>query len=102
MSEIKQFHTWGGDSSDRVVDLIDTSQNVPLPSSWALEPPDPYSEIEFGYYSHLSSAKNLPELEYKIKQSINDLGFQQFELKLQGGFIEGHVHIISQYSSLRV
>ena len=78
MSEIKQFHTWGGDSSDRVVDLIDTYQNVPLPSSWALEPPDPYSEIEFGYYSHLSSAKNLPEFEYKIKQSINDLGFQQF------------------------
>ena len=78
MSGKNQFSTWGGDSSDRVADVIHASKSVPLSSSWALGSPDPYSEIEFGYYTHLSSAKNLTEFEKKIEQSINDLGFHQF------------------------
>ncbi|MDG1495775.1 MAG: hypothetical protein P8Q91_07900 [Porticoccaceae bacterium] len=78
MSEKPQTISCGCASNNRIVDVIQTSRNAPLRSSWSLEAPDPYSEIEFGYYAHLSSAKNLPEFEYKIEQSIKELGFQQF------------------------
>ena len=78
MSEKTQMASCGCDSNNRILDVIQTSRNAPLRSSWAIEAPDPYSEIEFGYYAHLSLAKNLPEFEYKIEQSIKELGFQQF------------------------
>jgi DNA-binding NarL/FixJ family response regulator len=78
MSGKNQFSTWADDSNSRIVDVIHASKNTALTSSWALEAPDPYSEIEFGYCAHLSSAKSLPEFEHKIDQSIKDLGFQQF------------------------
>ncbi|MFT7500506.1 MAG: hypothetical protein ACI85Z_001151 [Rheinheimera aquimaris] len=78
MTEKNQFSTWGGESSTLVGDVRHAPNNLPLPFSWALKTPDPHSEIEFRYYSHLSSAKTLPEFEDKIDESIKDLGFQQF------------------------
>ncbi|UVW34379.1 hypothetical protein NYF23_10170 [SAR92 clade bacterium H455] len=78
MAEIKQFPSWEDGSSSTIIDIINGSKTAPAPPANSLNDLESYSEIEFGYYAHLSAANDLPQFEAKIEESIRDLGFKEF------------------------
>ena len=75
-----QLFEWGDDSESRIIDITRDSKKTAslLSPDLLLDNPSPYTEIEFGYYAHLSAANDLPEFQRKIEESIRDLGFQEF------------------------
>ena len=86
MAEIKQFSSWEDGSNSRIIDMINGSKAPPAPSANSLDDLKPYSAIEFGYYTHLSAANDLPQFEEKIEESIRDLGFKEFSyFRTDGG-----------------
>ena len=75
-----QLFEWGDDSKSRIIDITHDAKKTAslLSPDVLLDNSSPYTEIDFGYYAHLSAANDLPEFQRKIEESIRDLGFQEF------------------------
>ena len=86
MAEIKQFSSCGDGSHSQIIDLINGSKAAPTLPANPLNDLKAYSEVEFGYYTHLSAANDLPQFEEKVEESIRDLGFNEFSyFRTDGG-----------------